>query len=92
MDENCITQNAISLGYFKVMYCWYRSVETNWFGQSQTKIATTTMTADDHFDSRHDGKADNTRYHVHLGHLDDMMQEGYQRRTESNRVRCIRKL
>jgi hypothetical protein len=27
---------------------------------------------------------------VHLGHLDNMMQEGYQPRTKNNRVRCVR--
>ena len=31
------------------------------------------------------------RYFVHLGHLDDLMQEGYQRRTKNNRVRCAYK-
>ena len=86
MDAGCITQGAISLGYFKVMYCWYR-----WVEDRQTKIETKTMTTDDHFNSRQDGKG-GSRYHVHLGHLDDMMQEGYQLRTKSNRVRCIRKL
>lgn len=33
-----------------------------------------------------------TRYHVHLGHLDEegMHQDGYRERSESNRVRCVR--
>ena len=32
------------------------------------------------------------KYYIHLGFLDNMMQEGYQPRTKSNRVRCVRKL
>lgn len=35
---------------------------------------------------------DNKRYHVHLGHLLDMKQEGYMKRTEKARVRCVRKV
>lgn len=35
---------------------------------------------------------DNKRYHVHLGHLLDMKQEGYLHRTEKARVRCVRKV
>ena len=34
----------------------------------------------------------NQYYYIHLGFLDTMMQEGYQPRTKSNRVRCVRKL
>ena len=30
------------------------------------------------------------KYYVHLGHLDDLMQEGYHPRTRNNRVRCVR--
>ena len=87
MDADCINKNATSLGYFNVMYGWYRWQEW-WQTKPQTEIKE--MNADDHFDSRHDGEADNTRYHVHLGHLTDLMQEGYQPRTKSNRVRCAR--
>ena len=41
------------------------------------------------------------RYYVHLNHLDDMIQKtkyddtgetGYKERTESHRVRCVRKM
>ena len=39
-----------------------------------------------------DTKNNNAKYFVHLGHLDDLMQEGYHPRTKSNRVRCVRKM
>ena len=85
MDDNCINQNAEVLegSYFNVMYGWYRK------GYS---TSTKTMTTDDHFNARKDDKSTGKRYHVHLGHLDDMMQEGYHHRTKSNRVRCVRKV
>lgn len=43
---------------------------------------------DEEFKDSRDGK----RYHVHLGHLLDMKQEGYLHRTEKARVRCVRKV
>ena len=39
-----------------------------------------------------DTKNGNAKYFVHLGHLVDLMQEGYHSRTKSNRVRCVRKV
>lgn len=82
MDDNCIRQNAEVLegSYFNVMYGWYRKGSGN--------TSTKTMTTDDHFNSRKDNTA-GKRYHVHLGHLYDMTQEGYQERTKINRVRCV---
>lgn len=38
-----------------------------------------------------DTKNGNKRYFVHLGHLDDLMQEGYQLRNTPNRIRCAYK-
>ena len=85
MDDNCISQNAEVLegSYFNVMYGWYRKGSGN--------TSTKTMTTDDHFNARKDGSSTGKRYHVHLGHLYDMTQEGYHPRTKSNRVRCVRK-
>ena len=84
MDENCINLNAKVLegSYFNVMYGWYRKGSN-----TSTKI----MTTDDHFNALKDGESLG-RYHVHLGHLYDMTQEGYHERTKSNRVRCVRKM
>ena len=85
MDDGCIGQNAEVLegSYFNVMYGWYRKGSGN--------TSTKTMTTDDHFNARKDGSSTGKRYHVHLGHLYDMIQEGYHHRTKSNRVRCVRK-
>ena len=43
-------------------------------------------------DEEFNDSRDNKRYHVHLGHLLDMKQEGYLHRTEKARVRCVRKV
>lgn len=85
MDDGCISQNAEVLegSYFNVMYGWYRKGSGN--------TSTKTMTTDDHFNARKDGSSTGKRYHVHLGHLYDMTQDGYHHRTKSNRVRCARK-
>ena len=98
MDDGCISKNATSLGYFNVMYGWYRWVEFSWSSwRNEPKIETTTMQTDDHFDARQDGTGIG-RFHVHLGHLYDMIEKtedgehGYHLRTKSNRVRCIRKV
>ena len=54
------------------------------------------MTADEHFNEYKDGRATGIRYHVELGHLEDLIQKtedgehGYHPRTKSNRVRCVR--
>ncbi|MBR5803406.1 MAG: DUF4906 domain-containing protein [Bacteroidaceae bacterium] len=84
MDDNCINKNAEILEgcYFNVMYAWYR--ESRWSTNE------TTFTTDDHFNAIKDGNGTGKRYHIHLGHLYDMTQEGYHPRTKSNRVRCVR--
>lgn len=84
MDDNCINKNAEILEgcYFNVMYAWYR--ESRWSTNEKT------FKTDDHFDAVKDGNKTGKRYHIHLGHLYDMTQEGYHERTRSNRVRCVR--
>lgn len=79
VDDGC--KNAEVLGYFNVMYGWYRTT---------SGTSTKTFTTDDHFNSYQNGVS-SVRQHVHLGHLYDMTQEGYHLRTKSNRVRCVRK-
>lgn len=89
MDADCIKNNAVSLGYFNVMYAWYRYSNTT---------NTNTLLVDDHFWERKDNSGTGVRYHIHLGHLDDLIQKtendetGYLHRNESNRVRCVRKV
>ena len=69
-----------NLGYFHQMHYW----KGRWdFGPVK---AGTQEAGDERY------TYNNQYYYIHLGFLDDMMQEGYQPRTKSNRVRCVRKL
>lgn len=86
--------------YFYVMYGWYRW--RSW-GSTQTteKIGDNAMKTDEHYNEYIDGSKTGVRYHVELGHLEDLIQKtkydetgetGYKERTESHRVRCVRKM
>ena len=79
------TQNGYTnLGYFYQMHYWKGS---NDYGP--VKEGTQTG-GDERYTT---GVLWNKKnYWIHLGFLDTMMQEGYQPRTKSNRVRCVRKL
>ena len=102
MDDNCISKNAkvFEDTYFNVMYGWYRYTTWSLFQGTQTKteekIGDNAMKTDEHYDEYKDGKSTGVRYHIHLGHLYDMIQEteegehGYHKRTNNNRVRCVR--
>ena len=89
--------------YFNEMYGWYRWTDSEWSWSdfqyhTVIKTNTKTFTIDDHFNEYKDGRATGIRYHVELGHLEDLIQKtedgehGYHERTKSNRVRCVRKL
>ena len=86
-------------GYFYGMYIWKGAGSSTttystslWFGKSADSFGGTangkTYTGEE-YDYLKDGEA-GSRYHVHLGHLYDMTQEGYHPRTKKNRVRCVR--
>ena len=98
MDQGCIDQNEIDTeNYFNVMYAWYRWEEgLLWWKETRTEEKT--WTVDTHFKERKDGRDTGNRYHIHLGHLNDLIQKtedgehGYHERTKSNRVRCVRKM
>ena len=104
MDDNCISKNADDMGYyFNIMYGWYRWTASEWSWDdfkyhTVIKTQTKTFTVDEHYDEYRDGSKTNKRFHIHLGHLDDLIQKtkdgetGYKERTESHRVRCVRKL
>ena len=88
--------------YFNVMYGWYRWTEWSLFQGTQVKTLEKTFPNDEepgdqHYNEYIDGRNNNTRYHVELGHLDDLIQKtannehGYHPRTKSNRVRCVYK-
>lgn len=85
--------------YFNVMYGWYRYYYEGFFGiGAEWRTEEKTFTTYDHFNEFIDGSATGIRYHVELGHLEDLIQKtedgehGYHPRTKSNRVRCVRKL
>lgn len=99
MDAGCIAQNEIDTeNYFNVMHAWYRWTSWSLFQGTQTHTEEKTWTEDTHFGERKDGSATGNRYHIHIGHLDDLIQKteddehGYHPRTKSNRVRCVRKM
>ena len=90
--------------YFNVMYGWYRYYYggiLGWGAEWRTEEKTfpnDKEPGDQHYNEYIDGRNTNTRYHVELGHLDDLIQttdngeHGYHERTKSNRVRCVRKV
>ena len=81
----------VDLGYYYLMYKWKRSgnysVETGEFRSTDSNR----FGGDQEFDEVIDGVNQKTRYHIHLGHLYNLTQEGYHHRTQKNRVRCVRK-
>ena len=77
----------VNRGYFYEMPYWKRVRD----GFSlKTTYGTFTSTDDYNIDGGQewDDSHDDVRYHAHLGHLDDLKQEGYRDRKESHRVRC----
>ena len=105
MDADCISKGAIDKeNYFNVMYGWYRYYYggiLGWGAEWRTEEKTfpnDDAPGDQHYNEFIDGSATGKRYHIHLGHLDDLIQEtedgehGYHERTKSNRVRCVRKV
>lgn len=100
MDQDCKNQGAKVYDdtYFNVMYGWYRWKPIFQSVKTDEKIGDNAMKTDEHFNEYRDGKSTGQRYHIHLGHLYDMIQEtddgehGYHERTKKNRVRCVRKL
>lgn len=98
--------NSHIFGYFYMMRYWKRDTWGGKdYGQDKKGIAdaiekgidVTNGDYDEVFKDTKDGK----RYYVHLGHLYNMVQKkningkeetGYRKRTESHRVRCVRKV
>ncbi len=87
--------NSINLGYFYLMHYWkgrydYGPDKRGIVDAVEKGIDVTNGDYDEYFNHKTNGVT-GKRYYVHLGHLDNMMQEGYQLRTEYNRVRCVRR-
>ena len=83
----------INFGYFYMMYRWKSGTADETFGGTGFGgVVNGTQYKGEEFDEKLNGGKTGNRYHVHLGHLYDMTQEGYHHRTKSNRVRCVRKM
>ena len=84
------------VGYFYVMHYYkhyYKSVisgVSEEYGSDKTKVQENKEAGIDVTNGDYDEWYD-SKYYVHLGHLENMMQEGYQPRTKNNRVRCAYK-
>ena len=80
-DNSDFDRDRENLGYY---------YEMDWIKVEFPLTTTTgTYTTDQYFQTGYWGNY--TYYYVHLGHLDDLMQDGYQPRTKYNRVRCAYK-
>lgn len=84
----------INFGYYYMMYKWKRTVDILGRGNytyeryySKPDI----FNGGEEYDYKFNSATSQGRYHAHLGHLLDMKQEGYQHRSENNRVRCAYK-
>lgn len=81
----------INFGYFYLMYRWKSGAADETFGQNGFGgVVNGTQYKGEEFGEKLDGRTTGNRYHVHLGHLYDMTQEGYHHRTKKNRIRCVR--
>lgn len=81
----------VNFGYYYEMPAWKRTANNTWTTPTFRKTDSNNFGGDQEYNEKKD-KEDGSRYHIHLGHLYDMIQEGYHERTKSNRVRCVRKL
>lgn len=84
----------INFGYYYMMYKWKRTVDI--LGRGNYTYERYYSNPDkfnggEEYDYKFNSTTSQGRYHAHLGHLLDMKQEGYQPRSENNRVRCAYK-
>lgn len=88
---NFTGSGEINFGYFYMMYRWKSGTpDTTFGGTGFGGVVNGTQYKGEEFDEKLNYRKTGNRYHVHLGHLDDMTQEGYHLRTKNNRVRCVR--
>ena len=76
------------LGYFYQQHKWKHSYGGIFSGLTEEygpDFPGNLATGDDQY--THNGNS----YYYHLGFLEELMQEGYKKRTESHRVRCVRR-
>ena len=98
------TNGLENFGWFYMMHKWKRTV--NWLGSGDYNYEKyysdpSRFRGGEEFDYKVNSDKSQGRYYVHLGHDEDMIQKtkydgtgetGYKERTESHRVRCVRKL
>ena len=98
------THGLINFGWFYMMHKWKRTV--NIVGSGSYKYEKyysnpALFNGGEEFDYKVNSSESQGRYYVHLGHDEDMIQKtkydetgetGYKKRTESHRVRCVRKM
>ena len=80
-----------NFGYYYLMYKWKRTVNILGSGSYTYEPYYSDpgrFNGGEEYDYKYNSQDSQGRYYVHLGHLDDLMQEGYQLRTQNNRVRC----
>lgn len=75
------------LGYFFEWYAWYKPASGNYYTETHTKEREKERAVYTEYVDR----GQKERYACYLGHLKDLMQEGYKDRDESHRVRCVRR-
>lgn len=86
----------INFGYFYQMYRWKGSSSSTTLADKTDGqdgfggLVNGTQYKGEEFNEYRNGRSTGNRYHVHLGHLYDLTQEGYHHRNQKNRVRCVR--
>lgn len=78
--------NPNPLGYFYEWIAWKKGVSDDGIESVITKTNESDAVYDEYIE-----RSKKQRYGAYLGHLEDLMQEGYLPREESHRVRCVRK-
>ena len=98
------TNGLHNFGWFYMMHKWKRTVNilgTGSYNYEKYYSDPARFNGGEEFDYKVNSAESQGRYYVHLNHSDDMIERtsydgtgetGYKERTESHRVRCVRKL
>lgn len=97
------TNGLINFGWFYMMHKWKRTVNilgSGSYNYEKYYSDPARFNGGEEYDYKVNSDKSQGRYYVHLGHDEDMIQKtkydetgetGYKKRTESHRVRCVRK-
>ena len=98
------TNGLINFGWFYMMHKWKRTENifgTGSYNYEKYYSNPSRFNGGEEFDYKVNSSESQGRYYVHLNHADDLIQRtsydgtgetGYKERTESHRVRCVRKM